>query len=294
MSLMLALLLALQAPNTDPAVRKGLDFLKSKADGLGESGDGVLWTFVCAQVPEADPRFQRLLKELLVRPLESTRSVALQAMILQQLDPAAYRQRIGQCAQFLIDNQGADGQWDTGRTVPLPEILFAEPKPRPRPRVFGAPAPPMPKVQLKKLQAGPEKGNAADSRWALRGLLAAHHAGFIPPAEVPLKAELAWRSSDAFAADVISGLSMALFLQGKDHQKDRDVQKAIDRLAAAKRPNDPVSLALQRDALVQADTDKLGPDWWPEEAKTLLAAQKADGSWGSIDDTSAAIRFLLR
>ncbi|HVE39326.1 MAG TPA: hypothetical protein VNM14_05515 [Planctomycetota bacterium] len=296
MSIFIALLLALQQPvETDPAVKKGLAFLKSKAEDLGESRDVVLWTLVSAQVRETDPLVQRLLRDLLPAPLEATRSVALQAMILQELDASKYRYRIAQCAQFLVDNQGADGQWDAGRAVPMPELRFAEPKfGRGGPRAFGGPAglPDYPKLLLKKLQAGPEKGNASDSRWAIWGLLAAHRARIVPPAEVAAKAEVAWRSASADPAEVLSCLSIALYLQEKDHKKDPDVLKAIDRLVEAKRPSDPVSLSVQKVAMIHAGTDKLGPDWWSNGIKTVLPAQQADGSWGSIDATCAAIRFI--
>ena len=295
MSLIVALLLALQPVETDPAVRKGVAFLRTKAEDLGESRDGVLWTLVHAQVPETDPVLQRLLKDLLSRPLEATRSVALEAMILQDLEPEKFRVRIAQCAQFLIDNQGADGQWDAGRAIPMPVMAFPEPKlPRGGPRAFGAPAPRpnLPKVLLKKLQAGPEKGNPADSRWALWGLLAAHRAGMIPPVEVAAKAEAAWRNADADAAEQVSCLCIALSLQGREYKKDRDVLKAIERLADPKRPNDPVSLSVTKVALLHADTDRLGAEWWPDRVKGLMAAQQADGSWGSVEDTCAAIRFM--
>jgi hypothetical protein len=133
MNLIVALLLTLQPQmETDHAVRKGVAFLKSKTEELGETRDVVLWTLASAQVRESDPLLQSLLKGLLSRPLEVTRSVALQAMILQELEPSKYRVRIAQCAQFLVDNQGADGHWDAGRAVPMPELTYPEPKFPPR------------------------------------------------------------------------------------------------------------------------------------------------------------------
>jgi hypothetical protein len=299
MNLIVALLLTLQQPQveTDRAVRKGITHLKTKAEGLGESGDVVLWTLVHAQVPESDPLLQRLLKDLLARPLDATRSVALQAMILTDLDREKYRYRIAQCAQFLIDSQGADGQWDAGRAIPLPELQLPPPV-FPRigpggPRNFGPPKPNLPKVQLKKLQAGPEKGNPTDSRWAMWGLLAAERAAILPPVEVPARAELAWRNADADAADVVSCLCIALYLQGKEFKKDPDVLIAVHRLSDPKRPGDPVALSMVRVAMMHVGSEKLGDrEWWPEGRKSLLGDQAADGSWGTIDQTCAAIRFL--
>jgi hypothetical protein len=293
MSLILALLLATQVNAADPAVEKGVRFLKSKAERLGEARDVVLWTLVGVQVPESDPLLQTLLKDLLARPLVATRSVALEAMTLQALDPVKYAARIGQCAQFLIDNQGADGQWDGGRAVPLEDFVPPQPKFPRVPGTFGAPAPVWPKVLLQKRREGPEKGNAADSRWAAWGLLAAHRIGCIPPMDLNRKAEAAWRSADGDPAEVVSCLSIYLYFQEKNWKKDPDVLKAIERLANSQRPADPVSLSVLKVAMIHADADKLGGcDWWSDGIKTLKAAQAADGSWGSIEDTCAAIRFL--
>src|SRR5437763_1078903 len=74
----------------------------------------VLWTFLHAGVPADDARFQALWKKVVTRPLERTYEVSLLAMILEEVDRVRYQKRIGQCAQFLIDNQCKNGQWDYG------------------------------------------------------------------------------------------------------------------------------------------------------------------------------------
>ena len=40
---------------------------------------------------------------------EATYIVALQAVVLEEIDRVKYQWRIYKCAQFLIDNQGATG-----------------------------------------------------------------------------------------------------------------------------------------------------------------------------------------
>jgi len=83
-------------------------------DGIKDSDELILWTFVHAGVRESDPDFQKYFKKMVDGPLEKTYKVALQAMILEELDRIAYQHRIWQCAQFLIDNQCKNGQWNYG------------------------------------------------------------------------------------------------------------------------------------------------------------------------------------
>ena len=40
-------------------------------------------------------------------------------MSLESYDRKKYQYRIAQCAQFLVDNQCKNGQWDYGEAVPL-------------------------------------------------------------------------------------------------------------------------------------------------------------------------------
>jgi hypothetical protein len=46
--------------------------------------------------------------------LESTHSIALQAMALEELDRVKDQTRIAQCAKFLVDNQHQTGYWSLG------------------------------------------------------------------------------------------------------------------------------------------------------------------------------------
>jgi hypothetical protein len=296
MGLLLALLLTWQPDPSDEAIRKGITHLKAKAENAGEQRDLVLWTLVRLEVPASDPVVAELLRELLAKPLESTRLVALEAVILNKLDPASYWLRIGWCAQFLLDNQAVDGQWDSGRTVEPPEVpqLPEPPAPKAGPRVFGGPPRRVPpRVMLQKRREGAEKGDAFNSLWAAIGLWACSQAGVVVPVEVSERALRAWRTGEFDAADQVSGLAIYLALTKRTPNTDPNFQKALDRLADPKRPTDPKSLLALERAMVHADCAKLaGREWWPEGRKLLLESQSPDGSWGDFEKTCAALQYL--
>lgn len=77
----------------------------------------VLYTLAHCGVAMKD-EFNNLLKEVLELPLDRTYHVALQAMALEAIDRIKYQARIADCAQFLVDNQCANGQWDYGVETP--------------------------------------------------------------------------------------------------------------------------------------------------------------------------------
>ena len=121
---------------------------------------------------------------------------------------------------------------------------------------------------LEKRREGAEKGDAFNSLWAAIGLWACSKAGVVVPAEVSEKALRAWRTGEFDAADQVFGLSIYLALTKRTPNTDRDLQKALDRLADPKRPTDPKSLLAWERAMVQADCAKLaGREWWPEGRK---------------------------
>src|SRR5436190_23134091 len=97
----------------DDAIRRGVAYLKTAESIVGwpefggNSDELLLWTFVHADVPSRDPVYQTLLQRILSAKLERTYKVALQAMVLEEIDRVVHQPRIWQCAQFLIDNQCA-------------------------------------------------------------------------------------------------------------------------------------------------------------------------------------------
>ena len=130
---------AQDAPVIDPkrvdaAIRKGVAYLQNSgvvnpSDANKETPELILWTFVHAGVPQSDPGFRDLFKTMVEGSLERTYKVALQAMILEEIDRVAYQARIWQCGQFLIDNQCASGQWSYGEETPAVGNMPAPTKP---------------------------------------------------------------------------------------------------------------------------------------------------------------------
>jgi hypothetical protein len=199
----------------DDAIRKGVAYLKTAesivgwAEFGGNSDELHLWTFVHADVPVKDPVFQTLLQRMLADKLHRTYKVALQAMILEEIDRVAYQPRIWQCAQFLIDNQCANGQWSYGNPTPfaadvkVPETkAVATPAPAApgASRDFGAPGEKqkpkvVQKVPLKKQKDGPPAGDNSNTQYAALGLRACHDAGIVIPDTVLVLAVKWWRES---------------------------------------------------------------------------------------------------
>src|ERR1043166_2595642 len=108
----------------DKAIEHGIKYLMannaahmqrfSHANRQMQHTELVLWTYVHADVKESEANFQALLKDMLERKLEATYCVALQAMILEEIQRVKYQTRIWQCGQFLVDNQSAEGYWSYG------------------------------------------------------------------------------------------------------------------------------------------------------------------------------------
>ncbi len=192
----------------DAAIKKGVEFLRTAPspahDHAGPHSDElILWTMIHAGVPETDGKFQELVTKILGSPLERTYKVALQAMIFEELNRVKYQNRIWQCAQFIVDNQCANGQWSYGQpteaanNVPTGSIFRDVASGGGKTRDFGGSAPAAggervkPKVQkrmaVKKSKDGPPTGDNSNSQYATLGLRSCHDAGInIPDATLHL------------------------------------------------------------------------------------------------------------
>ena len=186
----------------DDAIRRGVGYLKTAESIVGwpefggNSDELILWTLVHADVPTRDQVFQTLLQRILADKLQRTYKVALQAMILEEVDRVAYQPRIWQCAQFLIDNQCATGQWSYGeespavQNIPTPGKPDVASAPVTGARDFSTPAAGKkvkPKVvrriAVQKTKAGPAGGDNSNSQYAALGLRACSEAGIKFPRE---------------------------------------------------------------------------------------------------------------
>jgi hypothetical protein len=191
----------------DKAIRDGIEYLKKAPSppfagaGILNSDTLILLTLLHAGVPDSDPRFQRLLQDMLKAPIDRTYVAAIQAMILEEIDRVRYQSRIVACAQVLIDNQCRNGQWSYGTSTPAAEAVFIDPRPdvatvakldasgrRVKPKLTK-------KVAIQKTKDGPAQGDNSNAQYAALGLRACFDAGVMIPAEVLHTASRWWRES---------------------------------------------------------------------------------------------------
>lgn len=130
-----------QAPpqeKIDKAIDSGCAFLISHLNGYlteyefaghGNQSDAplVLHALVKGKADPSRPEFKKALQYCLSHDLERTYFAAVTALALEALDMKKYAGRIGQCAQFLMDNQCKNGQWDYRLPVRLPIASLMRP-----------------------------------------------------------------------------------------------------------------------------------------------------------------------
>ena len=208
-SVLLASSAQVDQKRVDQAVLKGVEYLKTaKTPGfsyakIDDSFEIALLTMVHAGVSPTDPKLQELFKRMIEGPLERTYKVVLQAMILEEVQRVKYQSRIQQCAQFLVDNQCANGQWSYGeptahvKDIPSNEVASGPlEKPKSGVREFGTAPAEKPKVvrkvPVKKMKEGPASGDNSNSQYAARGLRACHDAGIVLPRETVELAKKWW------------------------------------------------------------------------------------------------------
>jgi hypothetical protein len=190
----------------DEAIRKGVEFLKTakssdhSATGANSDDELLLLAFVHAGVPESDAKFQELFKRMMESPLKKTYKVALQAMVLEELDRLKYQGRIHQCAQFLVDNQGPRGLWSYGTptTYVEPAGVATPVASKPKAREIASKGkerqkpPVVRKIPVTKQRDGAAGGDNSNSQYAALGLRACHDAGILLPRPVVELAKKWW------------------------------------------------------------------------------------------------------
>jgi hypothetical protein len=183
------------------AIERGVAWLR-KAPSSGHSfkkdptippirnaDDLLLLTFLHAGVPEDDPRVRELLASVLAAPLDHIYPVALRAMALEELDRVRYQSHIARFAQYLVDNQLANGQWGYGSPSVTADAMSVETAPaspaqppgkdglRTKPKVVR-------KLPLKQTRNSAGYGDFSNTQYAALGLRAAHDAGIVLPKEM--------------------------------------------------------------------------------------------------------------
>jgi hypothetical protein len=309
---------------------QGSDLGKTTANRQHEL---LLWTYQHAGVPETDPEFQKLLKMMLETELERTYNVSLQAMILEDLDRVRYQTRIWQCAQFLVDNQCKRGDWSYGDPSPFTnDVATAFKDLKAVATDVKASARKLPRMKVpvtKHRDAKAPYGDCSNAQYAALGLRACHDAGIIIPPDVIDAAVKRWRESrqadtspvkgwnykgnddqeqkayGSMTAGGLGSLAIYQYIQAKPWMQDKDCLGARDWLAqhysVTENPRkvDKEYLYYFLYALERAGVffgfDKLDAhDWYSEGSSFLLTAQKADGSWSTVENTCFAILFLKR
>jgi len=316
---------ATRAPAIDPsrvdqAIKRGIAWLKLgtfPADYLDwNTNELVLWTYVHAGVPESDPEFQRRLRQMLDGPLDRTYRVALQAMILEELDRVGYQMRIWQCAQFLVDNQCPNGQWPYGTPTEMPKGVPTPARPavpttarldadgrRIKPKVVR-------KMVARKTRDGAAEGDNSNSQYAALGLRACFDAGIAIPEDTILRGMKWWLENvhpderkdgeyaakgwsyvgpskdkggpyPAMTAGGISSLTIYEFMLGRDWRKTGAIKAGINWVAQnwAVSANYYYLYGLERAGVLYGN-EKFGRfAWYPMGAQFILDNQDASGAW---------------
>jgi len=321
---------------TEVATRRGIDYLLRRGE-FGSSKEPkdelVLLALLGAGLSEDHPKVQELQKKMLEAPLEKTYLVALQAVILEDLDRVRYQPRIAQCAQFLVDNMCRNGQWDYGTPSAFAEIVPGAGTP-------GHPPAKVPrKIAVQKRREGPAKGDNSNSQYAALGLRAASDAGIALPREVLVQARRWWTDSQqpesqdrdpgaagwsygardnyhsygSMTAGGAAALAIYASLLEGSWQADRALQKGIEWISrhftVSGNPGPAEIHAFGGEnrfyylyAVARLGTGCGleafgGQDWYGKGASSILAAQKPDGAWREDDtvcDTCFSILFLRR
>lgn len=200
--------------SVDAAVRKGVGFLRTAADGKVDLGGPVekeilFLTLLHAGrdvVPDEDPLLQQYLKHALECPLTTTYRVALIAMSLEEFQRVKYQGRIWQCAQFLLDNQNRDGGWGYGEPTPFEKDVPTKsakkklatggaPKEKPAKTNLSGPRPKpdvVTELSVSKKRESAAPSDHSNSQYAALGLRACRDAGIVLPQEAVKRAHKFW------------------------------------------------------------------------------------------------------
>jgi ferric-dicitrate binding protein FerR (iron transport regulator) len=268
------------------------------------------------------PFVAALVDRMLADDLASTYATALRAMALARLDPEKYRGALARCAQFLVDSQCENGQWDYGVMIPIGE----------------------PGAVVAKRRKGLPNGDNSATAYAALGLLACARAGirFDPEPFARARRFLVanqnpdggWgynnggvydpKGGGKYTSDASYGsmtaatvVSLCVFnhLLGRDVASDPACRRGVEWLAAnyrsdqnpRKTPGFGYTHYLVSVGYAGAflGIESLGGhDWYAEACEALLASQRPSGEWlfeppgfmaverREIIDTCLAIRFL--
>jgi len=294
--------------------------------GMGHSFHALaLYALHHAGMDPQDDQFRRLCDSVASQPIRTTYVAACTAMALEAIDRRRHRRKIGECAQFLVDNQCENGQWSYGKAYDIPELeIPAEDAGSTQATV----------VIRSRNPVGPKTGDNSNSQYAALGLFACGKAGFefekpmldraIAWWETTQKSDGSWHYADqgstkasdgGFGSMTAGGGSSVIMLRRVKGQRvdSTKARRAISWLgemfSVSENPRAPEDrqrfhyyylYALERIGDLYPMQRMGRHDWYAEGARWLLSQQREDGSWGGtytgmdVADTCFAILFLRR
>lgn len=277
--------------------------------------------------------YQAALEEIATKDLRWTYQVSLTALALEAIDKVKYNWRLAQCAQFLVDNQCANGQWSYGQPVTYPDTI---PKGPGKDGGVGTVA----GIKIARRGKGPARGDNSNAQYAALGLRACAAAGIQLPDDVFSIGAKWWEknqgkdggwgysdqgqvgdpSHGSMTAGGVASLIIFRNLLRQDTAKHAPIKKALDwlgsNLTITENPGYERSYqwhhywlyGIER-AGILGGTEKLGHHWWYSEGvdHLLKAQDQKFGNWisvsekggmesvgGAAADTAFAILFLRR
>ncbi|HKS16306.1 MAG TPA: prenyltransferase/squalene oxidase repeat-containing protein [Planctomycetota bacterium] len=289
----------------------------------------ILYALIHVGVDYSNHRaYTTALEEIATQELRNTYQASLTALVLESVDKVKYYGQLAQCAQFLVDNQCANGQWSYGKPVKMPDL------PKGPAKDGGT----VTAIKIVKRGKGPDRGDNSNSQYAALGLRACAAAGLQLPDEVFTAAAKWWEKNQgkdggwgyadagqmgdpsygSMTAGGVASLIIFRHLLRQDTEKHAPIKKAMEwmgsNLVITENPGyeRPYQwhhywlYAVER-AGILGGTEKLGDHWWYSEGvdHLLKAQDQKRGFWisekngmesvgGAAADTAFAILFLRR
>ncbi len=328
--------LGVDQARVEAAIGRGAEWLCKDLDNTlkdygwagGNQCDDVLILYALVKSGarfQARPEFQRVLQQCLERRLERTYRAAVLAMALEALDAPKYAGHIQNCAQFLIDNQSDNGQWDYGQAVDLPTPSLGPDRVATPGGNAGEAVKPRgnttTKKKLTRRGKGRDDGDNSNTQYAILGLRSCEEAGFGIPNdtwrqalkwwEVTQQPDGGWNyaprhAEGTYLAMTEGGLGSMVICMHYLQQNWKGAQRislaynyitqrftctdnTIEREGNAKSFQYYHLYAIERAGMLVGREVFGAHVWYREGSEYLLGQQKGDGSWESAFNHQKAV-----